>query len=213
MLCILAKADMLGRVCNDKELMLEQTAFCMELAKDEGCFDRCFPFPSDHTMRAYMNGREVWKDQELYDDTCGTVYMMSGLPGTGKDTWIRKNLPDIAMVSPDEIRRERKVSPTDNQGQIVSIAKEQAKDYLRKHRPFVWNATNITQTMRRQLISLFESYKANVHIVYLETDLQTLFARNGSRKDVVPQSAIEAMLRKIELPEVHEATRVEWIAT
>lgn len=212
LLCMLAKADMLGRICDDKEQMLEQIALCEELAKDEKCHDGCFLFPDDYTKRSYLKGRDVWKDRAMYNDTWGTVYMMSGLPGTGKDTWIKQNLPDIPMVSLDEIRKRNKISPTDNQGTVANLAKEQAKEYLRKHQPFVWNATNLTQTMRRQLISLFEDYKAQVHIIYLETDWQTLLHRNGSREDAVPQSVIESMLAKLELPEAHEAAQVDWIS-
>lgn len=210
LLCLLAKVDMLGRICDDKEQMLDQIALCEELAKEEKCFDGCFRFPDAYTMHSYLNGKEVWKDQMLYDDTWGMVYMMSGLPGTGKDTWIKHNLPDIPMVSLDEIRKQNKISPTDNQGFVANLAKEQAKEYLRRHQPFVWNATNLTQTMRRQLISLFEDYKARVHIIYLETDWQTLLQRNGSRDDVVPQSVIESMLGKLELPEIYEAAQVDW---
>lgn len=212
LLCILAKADMLGRICEDKEQMLDQIALCEELAKEEQCFDSCYRFPSDFTMRSYLNGRDVWKEQRLYDDTWGTVYLMSGLPGTGKDTWIEQNLPDIPMVSLDELRRRYKVSPLANQGYIANLAKEQAKEYLRRHQPFVWNATNITQEMRQQLVALFEGYKARVNIIYLETDWQTLLERNRSREDAVPQSAIEAMLGKLTPPEACEAAQVNWIS-
>lgn len=212
LLCLLSKADMTGRICGDKQQMLEQIALCEELAKEEGCLDSCFSFPSDHTMRTFLSGKDVWKDQQLYDDTWGTVCLMCGLPGTGKDTWIGKNLPDIPMISLDAIRCERKISPTKNQGYIANLAKEQAKEYLRRHQAFVWNATNITRAMRQQLVALFESYKASVRIIYLETDLQTLLSRNSSRKDAVPVPVIESMLGKLELPEVHEAARVDWIS-
>lgn len=212
MLCLLAKADMIGRICDDKAVMLDQIALCEELARDEQCLDGCFRFPDDYTMRSYLKGRNVWKGQPLYNDSWGTVYMMSGLPGTGKDTWIRQNLPDIPMVSLDEIRMKHKISPTANQGTVANLAKEQAKEYLRKHQSFVWNATNLTQTMRGQLISLFENYKAKVHIIYLETDWQTLLERNSAREAVVQQSVIESMLGKLELPETHEATQVDWIS-
>ena len=212
LLCLLSRADMMGRICTDREAMLDQIALCEELAKEEGCCESYYTFPSDHTRRAYLDGRDIWKSQQLHDDTWGTVYMMSGLPGTGKDTWIRQNLPDIPMVSLDDLRREQKISPTDNQGFVANLAKEQAKEYLRKHQSFVWNATNIVDSTRRKLISLFEGYKARVNIIYLETDWQTLLDRNRSREDAVPQSAIESMLGKLTPPEVHEAAQVDWIS-
>jgi len=108
------------------------------------------------------------------------------------------------------IRRANKISPTAAQGKVANIAREQAKEYLRQHQPFVWNATNITVQMRESLISLFETYHAHVRIVYLETDWQTLLERNLSREDAVPQSVIEEMMGKMTLPEACEARKVEW---
>lgn len=210
-LCVLSKADMMGRKCDDKEEMLDQIAFCEELAKEEGCYEAPYLFQSDLTRRAYLDGRDVWKDQPLYDDTWREVLLMSGLPGTGKDTWISRNLPDIHMVSLDEIRRQHKIAPTAPQGFVANLAKEQAKELLRRHQPFVWNATNLTPDTRCKLISLFESYKARVRVVYLETDWQMQLQRNASRSDQVPASVISSMLSKLTPPEAHEAAKVEWI--
>ena len=211
LLCILARADMAGRVCGDRAEMLDRISLCAELAADEGCLDSCYPFPSDCTRRAFLSGRDVWKDQTLYDDSWGTVYMMSELPGTGKDTWIARNLPDLPMVSLDEIRRELRYPPTKNQGIIANLGRERAREYLRRRQPFVWNATDITRATRQQLVSLFESYGARVHIIWLETGWQTLLERNAPRPDAVPRPAIEAMLGKLELPEACEAARVDWL--
>ena len=211
MLCILCKADMLGRQCDDQQQMLDQIALCEETAKEEECLDGCFPFPSCHTRRLFLSGHNVWKQQELYDETWGEVVILSGLPGTGKDTWIRQNLPDLPVISLDNIRRSLRVSPTDNQGTVANIAREQAKEYLRRHQPFVWNATNITLQMRESLVSLFETYHAHVRIVYLETKWDTLLERNSQREHMVPTKVIEEMLGKLTLPETFEAKTVEWI--
>lgn len=211
MLCILCKADMLGRQCIDQQEMLEKIAMCEELAKEEGCYEACYPFPSSHIRRAFLSGREVWKDQELYDDTWGEVILMSGLPGTGKDFWIEHNVPHTPMISLDEIRKANKIPSTEEQRRVANIARGQAKEYLRKHQPFVWNATNITIQMRESLINLFETYHAHVRIVYLETEWQTMLERNYSREAIVPQPVIEDMLGKLVLPEVYEARNVEWL--
>ena len=211
-LCLLCKADMLGRRCTDQQELLNKITLCEELAKEEGCFETCYPFPSSYTQRAYLAGRDVWKEQELYDDTWGEVIQMSGLPGTGKDTWIKNNKPDFPVISLDDIRRANRISPTAEQGKVANLAREQAKDYLRRHQSFVWNATNITTQMRESLVNLFETYHAHVRIVYLETDWQTLLERNRSREDAVPQSDIEKMMGKMVLPEAYEACKVEWFS-
>ncbi|MGM9804472.1 MAG: AAA family ATPase [Muribaculaceae bacterium] len=212
MLCMLCKADMLGRKCNDQKLMLDQIALCEELAQEEGCLNGCYPFPSDATRRTFLSGQEVWKEQSLFDDTWGEVIMMSGLPGTGKDTWIAKNLPHLPVVSLDDLRRKHKISPNAEQGYVANMAREQAKEYLRKHQPFVWNATSITPQLRESLISLFETYHARVRIVYLETDFETELQRNAQRSSAVPLYVIESMLSKLTPPEPHEARTVDWVS-
>ncbi len=210
MLCILCKADMLGRKCNDQQQMLEQIALCEELAKEEGCLDGCYPFKTNVVRRAYLSGQDVWKEQLLYDESWGEVILLSGLPGTGKDTWINRNLPDLPMISLDNIRREHRISPKAEQGFVANIAREQAKEYLRKHQPFVWNATNITTQMRESLVSLFETYKARVRMVYLEASWSNQRERNNQREYAVPNGVVESMLGKLILPEAHEARIVEW---
>ncbi|MDE6177229.1 MAG: HD domain-containing protein, partial [Paramuribaculum sp.] len=62
LLCILAKADMKGRICEDKAEMLDQIALCEELAREEGCYEAPYAFQSELTRRAYLNGRDLWKE-------------------------------------------------------------------------------------------------------------------------------------------------------
>ena len=48
---------------------------------------------------------------------------MSGLPGAGKDNWVRNNLPDWPVISLDAVREELDVDPTDAQGQVINRAR------------------------------------------------------------------------------------------
>lgn len=211
MLCLLSKADILGRISKDTNDMLYAVELCEELAKEENCYDSYYNFTSNYTKRAYLSGRYVPKDYELFDDTWGEVVMLSGLPGTGKDYFIKEKFPDIPMISLDEIRKENKISPTDNQGKVANIARDIAKEYLRRHQPFVWNATNITPQTRESLVSLFETYKAKVRIIYLETDYDRLIKQNQNRKEMVPTIVIGGMLKKLVPPTANEAENVEWV--
>lgn len=212
LLCALCEADALGRECideNDRLHMAEQVQLCREFAKESGCYDAPYSFPSAHTQFSYLGRKDIAPEVELYDDTWGEVILMSGLPGTGKDTWIKEHYPDLPMISLDEIRKEMKISPTDNQSKVLEIARERAKELLRKHQPFVWNATNLSPMVRMKQIKLFTQYRASVRIVYLETDWCEQLRRNAGRPDAVPEQAICDMMEELVLPEIKEAHRVD----
>ena len=209
-LLTLERADILGRICRDTEDSLEKIAYCRMLAEEAGCLYEPFAFADDFSRRAYFKEKTDWKDQSLFNDTWGEIIMLAGLPGTGKDTWIEQNLPDLPMISLDEIRRKLQIRPTDNQGRVIAEAYDIAKEYMRKKQPFVWTATNITPKTRSWQISLFEDYGASVHTVFLETEWHEQLRRNAARKEMVPVFAVEKMLAKLELPECAECERVTW---
>lgn len=213
MLFLLAEADVRGRIAPDRDELLEAVELARLLAEEAGCLERPYDFPSDCTEYAYLSGRNVWEHQELYDDSWGEAIILCGLPGTGKDTWIAKNCPGYPVVSLDDIRRSMKIKPEDNQGTVIQAAREQAKGHLRKHQPFVWNATSLTAMLRKNQSGLFEEYGASVRIVYLETEWRENLARNADRQYAVPESIVSHMLDRLEPPEAFEARRVEWIIT
>lgn len=210
LLCILSEVDARGRVCAEKEDMPERVRLCRELAKEAGCYDGPYPFPSAYTAYGYLSGRNVSPEFPLYDDTWGEVILMSGLPGTGKDTWIEEHYPDLPMISLDGIRKEQGISPAENQSKVVDAARQRAKEYLRMKQPFIWNATNFSPMVRKKQIDLFTAYHASVRIVYLETAWEEQLHRNQSRPGAVPEQAIFEMMEKIIPPERQEAHQVEW---
>jgi putative nucleotidyltransferase with HDIG domain len=211
LLCMLTEADVKGRIAGDIPEGLAKTAMAEMMAEEAGCLYEPYPFAGEFTKRAYLSGRNVQPDQVLYDDSWGEVIMLSGLPGTGKDTWIHRNYPQLPAVSLDHIRNELKIKPTDNQGKVIQAAQERAREYLRKKQPFIWNATDLTKDTRQTQISLFERYGARVRLVYLETGRETRAERNIGRTAEVPEEAVSRMLGKLVPPTPDEAHTVEWL--
>ena len=93
---------------------------------------------------------------------------------------------------------------------MIQAAREKARGLLRAGENFVWNATNLSREIRTQVIDLLAAYNASVKTVYVEASHDVLFARNRSRKDAVPEGAIERMLGRWEAPDLTEAHQVEW---
>jgi predicted kinase len=139
--------------------------------------------------------------------------MLSGLPGMGKDRYINRHCTNLPVISLDDIRRKHKLKPDDRSatGWVVQEAKEQAKVYLRRGEPFVWNATNITKQTRSQWIDLFVSYKARVNLIYIEVQYKDWLKQNSNREHPVPINVLERMLGKLEVPTLDEAHRVKYV--
>ncbi|HOV26316.1 MAG TPA: AAA family ATPase [Pseudobacteroides sp.] len=210
-LAMLSKADVLGRECRDSSDLLDRVSLFTDFCSEQGCLEKPKAFPNDITRFVYFQKDNGFADFEAYDDTKSEVVLMSGLPAAGKDTWIQNNYFDYPVISLDDLRDELDVSPRDEQGEVVFKARETARTYLRRNQDFVWNATNLTSFLRRQLISLFHSYGAKVKIIYMEAPYSEIIKRNRERSRSVPENVIGRMITKLEVPDMTEAHHVEWI--
>ena len=210
-LAVLAEADIRGRICADQAERLEDIALFRALAEETGCLHGPLPYPDAASRWADMTGRAAVPGQRVYDPAWGTVVMMSGLPGTGKDTYAAARYGGMPMVSLDGVRRELGAAPDDGGGAVIRRAREQALVLLRAKRPFVFNATNLSPANRGRWIDLFHRYGAAVRVEYLETGWEERRRRNLSRRDSVPESAVAHMLRSFEPPLLTEAEDVRWI--
>lgn len=210
LLALVAEADVRGRIAADRDALLERVALFRAFCEESGCLRAPYAFASDHARFVYFHERKADPAYAAYDDTTFEVILMAGLPGTGKDTWIARNHPDLPVVSLDRIRRELKVAPDEDQGAVVQAAKARARELLRRHEPFIWNATNVTRALRGQLADLFASYGARVRIVYVEAPHADLLRRNERRVASVPEPVIARLARKLEIPDLTEAHAVEW---
>jgi predicted kinase len=208
---LLAEADARGRRCADQQRILDNIALFCDYCREQGCFTGPRPFATDHARFLYFADERRHPDAPAYDDLRGEVVLMSGLPGAGKDHWIRTNLPDWPVVSLDALRDELDVLPTDKQGEVIQRARELAREYLRQGQPFVWNATNLSRLVRGECVRLFATYKARIRIVYLDVSEAMLRRQNKERAAPVPEDVIERMLSRWEVPDRREAHRVDWI--
>lgn len=211
LLYLLAKADILGRISETNDEKLEYIEEFKMSAIELDCYTKDFKFNNSFTKTKYLNSTSVWHSETLYDTTWGEIILICGLPGTGKDEYIKKNYPTFKVISLDDFRREMKIRPTDEQGEVYNRAKEKAKEYLREHIPFIWNATNITEITRSKQIALFHQYNARVKVIYLETSWEVNLKRNKNRRYEVNEKVISDMLNKLTIAEDYEADIVEWI--
>lgn len=209
-LVLLAKADVLGRICVDQAELLERIDFFEAYCREQECWGTTKAFPNERAMFHYFHKDGASPAYEPYDDSSCEVVLLSGLPGMGKDHYIRTHYPKLPVISLDAIRQKHKLDPRDRSanGFVAQEAKEQARIYLRAGQGFLWNATNITRQMRSQLIELFATYKARVRLIYIERSYAVWLKQNAAREEALPQSVLFKMLQKLEIPAPTEATTV-----
>jgi predicted kinase len=210
-LAILSEADVRGRTCADQQRLLDNIALFAEFARDQGCFDEPRPFASDHARFLYFHSDGRHPDSPAYDEARAEVVLMSGLPGAGKDYYLRKHLPDWPVISLDQVREELDIGPEEEQGEVIVEARSRARELLRQEKSFAWNGTNVTAALRRSLISLFAAYRAHVRIVYVEAAAADLFDQNRRRAAVVPGKVLERLMQRWEVPLCTEAHHLETV--
>ncbi len=211
LLCLHARADALSRTCADQADVLENVALAREQFAEAGCLTHPYPFANAESRLAFLEREDRDPAYIAHEDFRCTVYLMSALPGTGKDTWIRNNLPDLPVVSLDTLRSELGITPTGNQGMVIQAAYEQAKVHLRAGQDFVWNGTNTTRLTRGKVLRLLRDYGARIHIIYLEVSPDRLLAQNSARDQSVPRQVVENLARKLEPPDMTEAHEITYI--
>lgn len=211
LLYLIAKADVIGRECEDKDNLFYKIELFKEQAKEINVLTHSKFFIDNHSKQIYFEKDNSFVDYVAFDDTEFEVIVMCGLPGSGKDYMISRKF-NLPVISLDELRRQHKIKPGDKYatGFIIQLAKEKAKEFLRKKQSFVWNATNLTKQIREQVIGLLRSYNAKVKIVYVEVDYKKLLHQNLNRDYPIPVSVLERFIDKIEIPSVSEAHQVEY---
>jgi predicted kinase len=210
LLALLAEADVRGRISPDRERLLDRIDYFRSYAQELDCYSKPRAFASEHARFRYFQKYDADLSYEAYDDTRCRVVMLSGLPASGKDTWIAQHAGDLPVISLDAIRTELKIEPGESTGTVVREGRERARLYLQKGQSFIWNATNINLQIRRSLISFFSDYRARAEIVVLATPYASVLERNRARRDPVPEKIIRYMLQHYELPDCTEAHRVEY---
>lgn len=206
---ILAKADVLGRICDTQAELMYRLELYREICLENDCFYQPREWYNDHSRFRYFWSEETYPS-EIFDDTTHEIVMMCGIAGSGKDTEIQRHYAHLPLISLDNIRQELKIKPDDKsgQGRVAQAAYERAKEYCRRKQSFVWNSTNLTSEMRARLIGTLRVYDPRFTIVYVEASQGEIFQR---RRADIKTAVLERMMQQLEVPLVGEAHEVRYV--
>ena len=132
---------------------------------------------------------------------------MIGLPGAGKDTWIKNNLPDCkCIVCRDDIRIElgmcgvdEKFAGTPQQERLVSsVFDTKLKQYVAEGNDVVINNTNLKKRYRLSYKMLLNDY--NLTWVYVVIKAPSIEDNIKRREGQIPPEIIQRMAEGYEPP-------------
>lgn len=142
-----------------------------------------------------------------------TVYVLVGISGAGKSTFIEKFLeshPDVVVYSSDKLRAVYGTGEEDQSvsGLVFSTIKYNLDRDLKNGKDVMIDATSLKRRDRKIYVDIGKKNNANVVAYVLERDKQTIMKNQQSRKNAggryVPEDIIDMMFGKYKRPEREE---------
>ena len=112
------------------------------------------------------------------------LIIMVGLPGAGKNTYIRNYLSDYKVISSDDIRVELYgfEDQTKNK-EVYILMRERTREALKSGQSVVYNATNLSAKRRKSLAEEMKKYCDKIELIYIDCSLPELLNRNEFREE------------------------------
>lgn len=138
------------------------------------------------------------------------VYVMVGVPGTGKSTYVKKQLEknDKAIILSSDSIREDNPGIRDNNADVFAIMNNYLKEHLKEgyFTNIYYDATNVSRKRRRALYNNIKSWDKNaeVIIVFFSFPYMEAVKRNSKRIGLerVPEHVILRMYKQLQVPRI-----------
>jgi predicted kinase len=229
----LARADMRGRICPDRERQIEHVEL-FALGAEEYCpsgwheawrrhfaasLDGRPPAFQDRVFGEAIRAAEAGRIREpeegfflAFQEPAAPpeLVVTCGLSGSGKSTFVEKFLGDHERISLDELRDDLAGDRSDQalNGAVRQEAKLRLKTALRPGRKVVWDATCLRKDFRSAVCEIGLAYGALVTLVVFQLRPELCAARNRARSHAVPATVLASQVEQWEWPEVDEAHRL-----
>lgn len=143
------------------------------------------------------------------------LWLISGLPGSGKSTWLRKQMfkePHSVYVSRDEVR----FSMLNDNDEYFAKENEVFNTFIHKaegllQEPYIYDvymdATHLNPKARRKTLNAFTNLNnISINSVYFDVPIETCIERNNQRtgRALVPVDVIYSMNRTYYIPTFKE---------
>lgn len=210
-LIYLKTCDCYGSITEEPDNFVEKLIMFKQNSIELSCYNQSYKFIGPFEKFKYFYSDDIYPSHYNYDDTKFKVIIMCGLPGSGKDTYIKEYYPNMPTVCRDEIRIEiglkgdKPMGNKQQENEVTLIAENRIKEYCRSKTDFIINATSLRKFYREKLIATMLPYNPYIIIVYVEAP--SIEDNLKRRKGQIPEKVILNMQSSIDFPrstECHE---------
>lgn len=146
------------------------------------------------------------------------IVLICGLPGAGKSWFARTHFQASGRkrVNRREIRRglyemknfgdrwSEDHYDTVDEHLVKHVEKKIVEHLLQNRQKVLIDNTSVTVASRRSYITLAQQSRHSIGVVFLDCPVATCLARNRSREDSVPETAISKLAASIQIPSLQE---------
>ena len=146
-----------------------------------------------------------------------TMYMLIGLPASGKSTWVEKNKGDALVISSDNLieayAADHGITYNEVFKEQIKIAtlvvKTEAQKAFAADQDVIWDQTNITKKIRASKLAMVpEHYHKTA--VFFATPLEEEWQRrlNSRPGKSIPAHILDSMVEMLEMPDASEGWNI-----
>lgn len=183
-----------------------------KMALDIDCYDKPKFDVGGYEKIAYYRDLKQPKDEINYPSHSFTMFVVIGVPGSGKSTYIERYLKGVKHISRDLIRTEigiKGIKPQGNKKQedrVTEIFNKRVIWCCENHQDFVIDNTNVRRIYRNDYLDMVLPYKPEIVYVYVEAP--TLNHYYERRKGLMPLEVIDKMWNYFDFPEPIEFNKL-----
>lgn len=143
-----------------------------------------------------------------------TLYMMVGLSGSGKSTWIKENINTAFIYSTDKYIEDKATSLGSSYSDIFKDTYKEAEEYMNgqleksiyMYRDVVWDQTNLTVKSRASKLSKFPQDYKKICVLFDNFDVDFLYDRMVEKRPekIIPYHVLVNMAKSFQMPTLEE---------
>ena len=137
------------------------------------------------------------------------LYLMCGIPGSGKSTWLKNHACDGVVVSRDVIRFSMVKEDEEyfsKENEVFAEFVRQINENLSVGKDVFADATHLNPASRNKLLNQVSGYD-EVHAIVMLKTCDTALKQNENRigtRAYVPRSVIRRMANQLQMPRLEE---------